>query len=832
MALSDLKSAFLKPEDWLLANANHKGDQVKWTRTVGNYARALDLYLALENAYDFYGGSDRVEYNDENSTVLLSKTQKKQIMSRLFERMETINGYLYSDSVDPFSGVQNYEVEPGNRPMKMFLAIGYAALGMQNFLFYDDFANASYYTNTPTNTMLQDAFRSGGLQETQNSIKYWSYQTRNGKRFWAEGPYYFEFSLLEVIPFWHSIRLNNMLNWNGNNISDPFANSWFLDPLNWLADLTTPDGKLPPIDDGNKRIIRYSNMLRWNNTYSNSPLGEVVGKKYAWIHDKITPGNSFSDVHTLLVEIAIPKNYTPQAPRSFVGNENSGQVGNSAEQQVVIRSNDASGKTHYVYINGESGDAITRGEGHEQADQLQILYYYDGKSYLMDTGYDRGAPTTNSSWNRYDLHNLMSFYNAQDGGLPSPTFTLKRKTSEHAAVDQLYKSEIGNVVAVQGAIPIKHFNYNGRLLFTTTVSRKVLFIKQDNANNISPYVIDINTNDGRPSNITTSEKLRHEVYMRYFSDTQNYTHSIYGWSKFDHGTNDLYLYTDYLESKMEGRFTVYKTDYLAREEQGRDIGTNQEGYPVTYRELRSANLDAGSYNILAILSIDDSSPSSNPQKIFSYADDNYTRPHQGWYWRQDATTVDVIVKRSKIDMTKYNQNLDFTIDEGGIFISDIRLPAGKDYGFARLSKSGGYWQIDPDYQINLTQVYPITASISGPTSLSVGQQGTWTVEASSPPGAPGTFSYEWYLKSDDPQASGYYGPLSYSDTYSTQMYDFDNYLSLKVQIKRDSEVSLARYHVFCNDLQHRRGRRYAVAADFLGGRSHPAGQTPPGQYEE
>lgn len=50
VALSDLKSAFVEPEDRLLANSNHIGDQVKWTRTVGNYARALDLYLALENA--------------------------------------------------------------------------------------------------------------------------------------------------------------------------------------------------------------------------------------------------------------------------------------------------------------------------------------------------------------------------------------------------------------------------------------------------------------------------------------------------------------------------------------------------------------------------------------------------------------------------------------------------------------------------------------------------------------------------------------------------------------------------------------------------------------
>ena len=92
------------------------------------------------------------------------------------------------------------------------------------------------------------------------------------------------------------------------------------------------------------------------------------------------------------------------------------------------------------------------------------------------------------------------------------------------------------------------------------------------------------------------------------------------------------------------------------------------------------------------------------------------------------------------------------------------------------------------------------ATISGPTSLNVGESGTWTLDVSVPSCETSGFSYEWYLKSDDPQASGYYGPLSYSDTYSTQMYDFDNYLSLKVYVTKGSEFSLLdRHHVFCND---------------------------------
>jgi hypothetical protein len=47
-AIADLHTAFFKPKDWLLPNGNSESDQGKWTRSMDNYARALDLYLALE----------------------------------------------------------------------------------------------------------------------------------------------------------------------------------------------------------------------------------------------------------------------------------------------------------------------------------------------------------------------------------------------------------------------------------------------------------------------------------------------------------------------------------------------------------------------------------------------------------------------------------------------------------------------------------------------------------------------------------------------------------------------------------------------------------------
>jgi len=588
-----------------------KKDPVHYTRTIDNYARALDLYLALENAYNFYGGADQTEYDDPNSTVLLSTTQKKAVMSKLFGSMEAINGYLYAEALDPFpTGTQNYETEPGNRPLKMFLSIGYAALGMQEFIYYDEFAGTSYSTYTPSRTLLQDAFRSGGLQAEKERTKYWSYQTHNGKHFWAEGSYYFELSLLEVLPFWHSIRLNNMLNWNGNNISDPFKSSWFLNPLDWLANLTTPNGDLPPIDDSNKRTIRYSNLMSWDAAYSNNTLGKQVGDKFAWIHNRIldNPNVQFSDLHTLLVDIAIPKSTTPQPPKNLSGNDNANQTGNSAKQQLIARWRDLQGARHYLLLNGESGDAIPRGEGHEQADQLQLLYYYapnasTEESLLMDTGYDHAEPTHNSSWNVYRLQNVMSIDNAPNGGLPGPITVGEKmhKVADHAPVNYLYKETHGLLDVLKGQVNIKHYSTTGQFIYTTKNSRNIIVVRKDPDHSVDSYFVDIASNDDRPLSISGSEALRHDVHMRYYSDTQSYTHHPLGWSKFDHGSKDLYLFSKPVEWKLLQDYdTYYSTDYLAREVQGRDIGdpADQKGYYVSYRGLGVLRIQTAKAGIL------------------------------------------------------------------------------------------------------------------------------------------------------------------------------------------------------------------------------------------
>ena len=107
--------------------------------------------------------------------------------------------------------------------------------------------------------------------------------------------------------------------------------------------------------------------------------------------------------------------------------------------------------------------------------------------------------------------------------------------------------------------------------------------------------------------------------------------------------------------------------------------------------------------------------------------------------------------------------------------------------------------LDPDNAGTLTidGIEQLRATISGPTELYVGQYGTWTA---APSGGSGSYTYKWYVKSDDPAAGGnWVGPVSYTNTYTTQMHDFDKYLRLRADVTSGLQNVSAYHYVTCVD---------------------------------
>ena len=448
-AVNSFRTALLNTTSWTI-NTDHKDDGIKWATPLTNVARAMDFYLALEKAYKHY---DRAEHDNVNSTNLLSRTEKSSLMTAYTTFIDTLEDLRY----DP---LDRYDTEPGNAPLVMQVAIGYATLVWQQGPLIPPTSDQWHTRRALMTVWLQRAFKAAGAEAGTDRHKHWYYQSDDGKHFWAEGPYYFQLTLSEVIPFWHAVRINKLLSFTEVHdyaFLDPFFRDRFTRPLHWLADLATPDGKTPPLDDGNKHVMYNIGPLRWSSAYGDGSVGE----KFAWIGTEIAPSAFRSDLYP--VEIAIPHSEAPPSNpldpvvgNSFA-NRGSGDAGSNyaissdyGRQEVVIKRKIGE-RTHYILLNGESGDAIERGEGHEQGDQLQLLYYVDDTSYLVDSGYDTAARLPNSTWNHYDDHNVMTLdpdgvkWDYADGGVrpPHPLRELDdislRIKSEHQSVDEIYR---------------------------------------------------------------------------------------------------------------------------------------------------------------------------------------------------------------------------------------------------------------------------------------------------------------------------------------------------------------------------------------------------------
>ena len=772
------------------------GDPMKFSTSLMSLARAVDLYLALENAYKHYEGvtdcadpaQAGTQYCRTDSEMLLTDVYRLNFLLQFQDQITHVRkwGRASLEEIEgaSISGKASYipiinllisigisdenvdEVQYGNWPLITKLAYGYGSVGAQHYLGSNS-ANADHF-NKDYDDWLREAIRSAGVAggEDREDKKYWSYQTHNGQRFWAEGPYYFEYLLKEAIPFWHALRANDFgsggdINYGGYSISNPFTNPFFTTPLHWLADITTPDGKKPPIDDGNKNEMSSSNAMRWSSEYGDGDLG----RKFAWINEQSVNGGITSKPDLLPVVLAIPLEARPQAqpPRPDVAGE--------GERQLIIRrdggtgacdeiDDERTGDCHYVFLNGESQWAINAGEGHEQPDNMQLLYYVNGTSVLMDSGYDNAEGASNSTWNHYYDHNVLNlgygeyeYYDFNgikgsppEGGLhpPFPSLTRRRVvSSNHPGVLELYAEEHGEITMLHAA---QRLDLNPIADLYPIYSRDVLFVDGS-----EPYLIDINWINHDFSN---SANDRFKFRMNYYTDDsrpevpQSWSLEAMQpvkWPNVGGDGRDLHLFP------MSIEFPLLKEDVntvrdLTREpfdkEGGFNSGDNERVRRLDlYDHARRHN--TGQASFVSVIQLRNADPSHFPQLIHLHSH-QHIDSWQGWVWKQSESTFDAFIVRSSIPHNKQGIAFNLRGTDSSFPNFELYLPNDINYGFARVTQEDGTWIIADGYQLGL-EVPELMAEIDGPHAIAASTSATWTAEAY---GGSGPYTYRWHVGPD------------------------------------------------------------------------------------
>ena len=743
-AIDSLTAALTDTHTWRISEVLG-GDAVKWTTTLMNLARAVDLYLALENAFYEYDALEHecLHYSDN----LLTLDQKARLMAGLEGNINTLR-----DMRLQLGGlVSRYEVESGNAPLKISVAVAYAALVWQ-----------PYNNTTDTGDMegfVEYAFDAAGAPATgDDRFKYWRYQSSDGQKYWAEGAYYLHFALADVVPFWHAARINGLL--SGTTVHDqafpdPFNNSWFLNPLHWLADTATPDGKTMPLDDGNKYEMDHARLLGWASGYGDG----VVGNKFAWVTADHEP---LPDLYP--VELAIPYQAKPahRPLAELVGNTFADRfAGGTGRQEVVLRKT-LDGKEHYVVLNGESGDAITRGEGHEQPDQMQLLYYVDDTSYLIDSGYDfvaRGSILDGdpllylSSWNHYYDHNTMIIRQVErdyDGGLRTPTLqpspTHPRLVSEHQNVDYIFGVTDGRITELSSALSLEANEERDIRVEFADYRRVVLFI----ADELNPYLLDINSVARKITDVMPSW-----FKMSYWGNSEDTT-------RVDRSGQRAFLWNDLYKSETDKINPESTDDSLFVQPFTMEAPASVSFRPDSVREsfvntTRGRGIGVGVLEVETTVSHPDAFttvayihalPDGTEARPLAKA--NRVPPREGliptWDYftlSHSASEVDVLV----VQNAKGFISPSLQAPERYALIRETNspiyahLPAGRAYGFARLENTGGTWAINTNYEINLQLVEkPLEASMGGPGCIEEGTEGYYSADAAwgRPP-----YSYDW-----------------------------------------------------------------------------------------
>lgn len=285
-------------------------------------------------------------------------------------KLQEFAGNLYTQAHTNFFGYTFFDIKNNHALMTA------AALGLSGIVL--NHANSTTAARQPINWI------NAGMFHIDNVL--WRDVNRqsepNTLAGYAEGPYYFKYAFLNVLPFIRAmgnflpdVSLNYTAKGVTRSIRNPYYDPAYNQLYEWITAIMMPDGRLPALEDsyidmgmpelaltGKREYVLpmyFQNFEPGQLSSLEAQLRDVtVDMRAAWLAANITAS-------------------TPNRP-SLTALPESGNL-------VFRSSNDP--QANYLHLYGKHGRALNVTGGHNQGDASSFILYGKGQLLALDPGY-------------------------------------------------------------------------------------------------------------------------------------------------------------------------------------------------------------------------------------------------------------------------------------------------------------------------------------------------------------------------------------------------------------------------------------------------------------
>ncbi|MBN8574272.1 MAG: heparinase II/III family protein [Candidatus Kapabacteria bacterium] len=301
-------------------------------------------YIDLLCAYDFLAGISQ-----------LSADEEKTIRSSL----ALFAANFYTESTKSILGLSFFGTIKNNHALMTAGALGMASIVLSDFTSNEISQTPAMWFQTSL-TAIDDIFWRASNRQSND----------DGSAGYAEGPYYFRYAMLNVLPFFRAVSHSypdTVFTFGSLSIRHPWYDSRYRAIVEWANGILQPDGTFPAIGD------TYMNM--------GFPETALLGKP-----DLIYPFTEKELNNQLISTVDMRANYLCAATEARM-HLPTGQIVFPKAGSAVFRSDSISAHSWYTHIIGKQGNARTSGAGHSQADASSFLLWNRGLPMFLDAGY-------------------------------------------------------------------------------------------------------------------------------------------------------------------------------------------------------------------------------------------------------------------------------------------------------------------------------------------------------------------------------------------------------------------------------------------------------------